>query len=269
MSRWLVSDLPAWVVLLGFIVVIVGSAISVQGLVRRRFPQLTGDAHNDVTKFVFGVVAFVFAFFLGFVVSTMWGQINNADAGVRAEGAAGVQLARGLAMLDPGDSDRIRQRLLDYGQAALAEWPQVALGQTTPAADDALLGLYRAYGQVQARDEAQKAILSTSFANLDKLSEARTERLLTARTDTGPPWSLWAVILLTSGLVLGCSIIYGVEKPGLHYPMVATVGVLVAADLFLVVQLSHPFIGEIGASAEPLHEMVRVLTDPVQRVTPP
>lgn len=262
MSRWLVSTFPAWLVLLGFIVVIVGSAITVQILIRRRFPQLTGDAHNDVTKFVFGVVSFVFAFFLGFVVSNMWGQINNADSGVRAEGAAGVQLARSVAMFDTGDADRIRQSLLDYGQAALAEWPQVAQGQATPAADDALLGVYRAYGQVQARDDAQKAMLAASFGNLDKVSQGRTERLLMARTDTGPPWSLWAVIFLTSGLILGCAIIYGVEKPGLHYPMVATVGVLVAAELFLVVQLSHPFIGEIGTSAEPLQEVVRVLTPP-------
>ncbi|MFL6085507.1 MAG: hypothetical protein ACJ74F_20390 [Mycobacterium sp.] len=39
---------------------------------------------------------------------------------------------------------------------------------------------------------------------------------------------------LTAGLVLGCTIIYGVEEPAMHYPMVATVGVLVAANLFLV-----------------------------------
>ena len=82
MSRWLVSNLPAWLVLVGFIVVIAGSAVIVQRLIRRRFPQLSGDAHNDVTKFVFGVVSFVFAFVLGFVVSNMWSQISNADAGL-------------------------------------------------------------------------------------------------------------------------------------------------------------------------------------------
>jgi hypothetical protein len=70
------------------------------------------------------------------------------------------------------------------------------------------------------------------------------------------------VIFLTSGLVLGCVIIYGVEKPGIHYPMVATVGALVAANLFLVLQLSHPYIGEIGTSPEPLREVIRVLTEP-------
>jgi hypothetical protein len=57
----------------------------VQIVVRRRFPHLRGDEHNDVTKFAFGVVGFVFAFFIGFVVSAMWGQINNADSRARTK----------------------------------------------------------------------------------------------------------------------------------------------------------------------------------------
>ena len=144
----------------------------------------------------------------------------------------------------------------------MAEWPLAATGQTSPAADETLRRLHLAYEEVQARTDAQKTLLSTSFANLNTLSQARTARVLTARTDQGPPWPLWAVIFLTSGLVLGCAIIYGVEKPGLHYPLVATVGALVAANLFLVLQLSHPYIGEIGTSPEPLREVIRVLTEP-------
>ncbi len=76
----------------------------------------------------------------------------------------------------------------------------------------------------------------------------------------GPPWSLWAVIWLTSGLLLACAIIYDVEKPSTHYTMVAILGVLVAVNLFLVVELSHPFLGEIGTSSEPLQEVVRQLS---------
>jgi hypothetical protein len=80
-----------------------------------------------------------------------------------------------------------------------------------------------------------------------------------ARTDTGPPWSLWAVIFATSAMVLGCAIIYGVAKPAVGYPMVVTIGVLVAANIFLVLELSHPFVGELSTSAEPLNEVIRVL----------
>ncbi len=69
------------------------------------FPNLKGEEHNDVIKFAFGVIGFVFAFFLGFVVSAMWGQIGDADGRARTEGAAGVQLARTATVFDQPDDD--------------------------------------------------------------------------------------------------------------------------------------------------------------------
>jgi hypothetical protein len=42
--------------------------------------------------------------------------------------------------------------------------------------------------------------------------------------------------------------------------MVVILGVLVGAQLFLVLELSHPFMGEIGTSPEPLREVIRVLS---------
>lgn len=259
-SQWLVTNLPSWALLMGIIVVVAGGAVLVQVFVRRNFPNLKGEEHNDVIKFAFGVVGFVFAFFLGFVVSAMWGQIGDADGRVRAEGAAGVQLVRTATVFDQPDEDRIRSALLEYQQAALVEWNEVARGRAHPEADAALARLYAAYEDVQARTDAQRTIMSTSFDNLDNLGQARTQRLTQAQTDDGPPWSLWTVIWLTSGLLLACAIIYDVKKPATHYTMVAILGVLVAVNMFLVAELSHPFIGEIGTTSEPLQEVIRQLS---------
>lgn len=262
MSLWMVSHIPPLLLLVLLVLVIAGGAVLIQRVIRGRFPQLRQDAHNDVTKFAYGVIGFVYAFFIGFVVSAMWGQIGNADAKARVEGAAGVQLAKDMTVFDKGDRDRLSQSLIDYENAALTEWPLAASGQAYPEADRALQRLYTAYIQVKPQSAAQTTFLGASFTNLDKISQARTERVLQARTDIGPPWSLWAVIFLTSGLVLGCAIIYGVEKPAMHYPMVATVGVLVAANTFLVLQLAHPYVGEMATSPEPLREAVHVATAP-------
>ena len=73
---------------------------------------------------------------------------------------------------------------------------------------------------------------------------------------------MWSVILLTSALVVGCAIIYGVEESRMHAMMVATVGVLVAANLFLILELSHPYIGEIATSPQPLRDVITVLSEP-------
>jgi Protein of unknown function (DUF4239) len=259
-SLWIVSNIPPLLLLFGLVVVIAGGAVLIQRFARRRFTQLTQDAHNDVTKFAYGVIGFVYAFFIGFVVSAMWGQIGNADAKVRLEGAAGVQLAKDMSVFEKGDRDRLRQSLLDYENAALIEWPLSASGKSYPEADNALRRLYTSYTQVKPQNAAQTTFLGTSFSNLDKVSQARTERVLQARTDIGPPWSLWVVIFVTTGMVLGCAIIYGVENPRIHYPMVATIGMLVAVNLFLVLELAHPFVGEMATSPEPLRQAVHVLT---------
>jgi Protein of unknown function (DUF4239) len=258
-SRWLVSTLPSWVLLLGLVAFLAGTSVLVQWYLRRRFPGLKAEAHNDVTKFAFGVVAFVYAFFVGFVVSAMWGQINSADGKVRIEGSAGVQLAKTQVVFDAPDRTRLHDSLLEYEQAALAEWPQAAEGRSYPEADDAWEKLFIAYTEVQPRTDAQRTVVANSISSLGIISQARTERVLQASTDTGPPWSLWAVIFITAGLVLACAIIYGVEAPVMNYAMVVTVSALVAANLFLVLELSHPFMGDVGTSEEPLKQVVRVL----------
>ena len=97
MSQWLVTHVPSWLLLLLMVLITAGAAVAIQMVVRRRFPNLRGDEHNDVTKFAFGVVGFVFAFFIGFVVSAMWGQISHADSVVRTEGAAPRPAPSGVA----------------------------------------------------------------------------------------------------------------------------------------------------------------------------
>lgn len=259
MGTWLIVNVPSWLLLVCFIVVIAGGALLLGVLLRGVFPRLTTDDHNDALRFGYGVIAFVYAFFIGFVVSSMWGQINTADSSARAEGAAGLQLARDRNVFDPADADRIRNSLLEYERAAVAEWPTAARGGSAPEAEQALQRLYRTVQDIQPRTDIQKTFLNTAVANLEKLSQGRAERLIQADVDAGPTWPLWAVIFLTSGLVLGSAIAFGVESPRMHYVVVLTVGALVAANLFLVVDLSHPYLGDIATSPTPLQAVVDYL----------
>ncbi len=261
MTWWIVTHVPSWALLTVLIVLIAGGAALLQTYVRRRFPALQGDAHNDATKFTYGFIGFVYAFFIGFVVSSMWGQNNAADGNARAEGASAAQMARDTVVFDAPDANRIRQSLLTYERAAIAEWPNA--GNSRSASVDTALGqMYQAYQGVIPKTDTQKSLLATSFSNLDKISQARTVRLLTAREDAGLPWPFWAVILLTSALVLGTVIVYGVDKAALHYPMVVIVAVIVATNLFLVIELAHPYVGAVSTSPDPLQEVVTVLSRP-------
>ena len=204
----------------------------------------------------------MYAFFIGFLANAMWSQVNSADAKAATEGSAAMQLAKDLTAFDKADSDRIRQSLLEYEHAAAVEWTLVARGQSYPEAENTLQRLYGAYQKAEPSNDTQTRFLVISLGNLDKMSAQRTERVIEALTDTGPPWSLWAVIFLTSGMVLGCAIIYGGEKAAFQYTMTATIGTLVATNLFLILELSHPYLGDIATSPQPLLEVIRFLTPP-------
>ncbi|GAA5612899.1 hypothetical protein Spla01_04066 [Streptomyces platensis] len=261
-TRWIVINVPSWLVLAGLVVGIAGGTAAVQALVRHRFPRLERGEHNEIAQFLFPVIAVVYGFLIGFIVLALWGQVNTADQTTRAEGALAAQMARGLEVLGGAERVRIRSGLLEYGRAASAEWTDAATGRARPGAETALNRLYGAYEAVRPRDDTQRAFLATSLASLRELSKARTERLLEARSNVGPPLSLWLVIFLTSGLVLGFSVVFGCRQARMHYGMVGAVSVLVAANLFLVVELGYPFLGEFATSPEPLRAVVEVLSTP-------
>ncbi|MEU8784521.1 hypothetical protein [Streptomyces sp. NPDC048637] len=261
-TRWIVTNLPSWLLLAGLVVVIAGGTAAVQATVRHRIPRLKRGEQNEIAQFLFPVVAVVYGFLIGFIVLALWGQVNTADQTTRTEGAMVTQLAMGSEVFGTAESARIRQSLLAYGRAAAAEWFSAAAGDTAPEAEHALSRLHSTYESIQPRNDTQRAFLASSLASLKELSLARTERLLQARTNLGPPLSLWMAVLLTSALVLGFSATFGSEQALIHYGMVAAVSVLVATNLFLVTELSYPYLGEFATSPEPLRGAVQFLSSP-------
>lgn len=259
MSRWVDGHVPPWLVLAALMSFFVGGAVLIQRFFRQRTPVLRNKPRNDAIRFTYGFVGLFYSFFIGILVSGMWSATISADNDSRAEGTTAIQLGIELRHFDKPDSDRIRQRLLDYERSAIDEWNSVDGGRSADA-DAALARLYDAYTQVSATTDAQKAILTSSLDHLDSLSKARTMRLRTAAEDQGPGWALWFVILLISALVVGTAIIYGVEDPVLHYPMVAIVSVIVSANLFIIVELSYPYVGAMAAEPDNLREAMRILT---------
>jgi 1,4-dihydroxy-2-naphthoate octaprenyltransferase len=67
------------------------------------------------------------------------------------------------------------------------------------------------------------------------------------------------VIFLISGLVLGFAVIIGETQARMHYAMVVAVSVLVAVILFLITELAHRFLGEIGTSPEPMRAVIQLV----------
>ena len=259
MSRWIATNVPSWLLFAILVVGVASVAVAALTFARHRFPRLADGAHNDIAKSGFGVVGPVWGFLIAFIVGALWGQVGDADSVVRAEGAAAIQIARELEAFGDADAERIKAHLLTYEQAALDEWPQAIDGHALPEVEEALDDLRTTLDGIQPADDRQRSAVGSALDSVKQIGSSRTERIVMARINVGPPRSLWAVIFLTSALVLGFAVIIGEKQVRMHYAVVAAVGVLVGALLFLVMELAFPFHGEMGTTAEPLRAAIEVL----------
>lgn len=259
MVRWIVTNIPSTLFLVILVACICAATIAGLTFVRRRFPGLAEGKHNDVTNVGMSVVGPVYGFFIGFIVAFLLSQLATEDEWARTEGTAAISMTRELNVFARADGDRIRQSLMEYEQAALAEWPQAANGRPTPEAETALAGLYSAVQNVKPGDDRQRVVLMSALRALKELSDARTERLLSADAGFSPPLALWAVIFLSSGLVLAFAVAFGAKQQRWHYAVVTAVSVLVAANLFLVIELAYPYLGVFAPTPEPLHAVIKMV----------
>jgi len=233
------------------IVGIVGVAIGLQILLRRWFPQVTEGKQNDVLIFGFAVVGIVYAIIMGFLISVLWGEVSHASDLAQTEGSQAVQMARYTAAFDEPMRGRLRHDLLAYQDAVLREFDELSKGGRSFTAEDALARLSATYTEIQPRDDNQRAALADSLESLKETTVARTRRVLIAEEDVGPPLAVWTVIILTSTLVLAFAVFFGEAQARMHTLIVATIAVLVAGNLFLIIELAYPYLG-FGTSSSSL-----------------
>jgi hypothetical protein len=254
LGRWLIINVPPWLLLTGMIIAFAGSALILGRFLRNHAPVLKSGAHNDALRFVYSVIGLVYAFFVGFIVSGLWGEVSAADDLVQGEVAAAIQVARDRRVFDTADADRLRDSLMDYQKAVREEWPRASVdGSSSVEADEAIKQLYSVVGNLQPRTDVQKIFMGSLVGNLEKMSNSRSERLIQANNHQGASWVLWVVVIATSVMVLGAAILFGIDNPRIYYWAVVTVGALVAVNMFLILDVSYPYLGSIATTPSPIH----------------
>lgn len=130
--------------------------------------------------------------------------------GVAGRGrAVRIEYASHTFALGPADGDALRQSLLAYEKAAIAEWPLTTHGQYLPAAEKALMRLGHTYEDIGRRRTGESASpLPELRGVLDTIDMKRTSRILEGGVNTGLNTPLWTILFIASGLVLVSGIVF-------------------------------------------------------------
>jgi hypothetical protein len=98
---------------------------------------------------------------------------------------------------------------------------------------------------------------SECVSSLNRIADARTERIGTAMTSLGG--MLWTLLIAGGSVIVGGLMFFGTTHRLLHQTMIAMLAGVVTFLLVVVLDLEHPYAGGISVSREPFERVVDIL----------
>ncbi len=221
-----------------------GVAVAVAGLflVRWLAPVSWLQANNDVAGNYLQTIGTIYAVLLAFVVFVVWQQHNDVRGAVYREANELSDTHRLLQVFPEPVRTRASTCLHAYCQAVLEdEWTTLADGRPSERAATALEEVWRALEGFEPQTRREEVLYGELLARFNDLGDARTHRLHCSCLRLPP--SLWTLLVINGGLVVGSMWLFGLESPSAHALMTVALSGSIAFILYLIADLDNPFWG--------------------------
>jgi Protein of unknown function (DUF4239) len=246
--------MSAWIWGFVFVGATVGLAIGGMLLVRRSVTLSTLESHNQVAGYIYSVVGVVYAVLLAFIAVVVWQQHTQVQSQVEQEANQLGDLYRNAQVFPEEVRTRLQNQIRAYSRSVVEkEWPAMAKGEISPDAWGAMNQLWRAYQQVEARNDHERLWYEKSLDQLDQLGDYRRLRMLSNRPAV--PALMWVVLLATGIITIGFSFFFGTQNSSAQTLMTAALSATIAFVLFLIWALNHPFLGLVRVEPAAFHQL--------------
>lgn len=242
---------------LGFFIIVLVVGFSILGLaiVRHFVPGRFLKAHHELTSPIFQVVALAYTVLLAFVVVVSWQNYDKANSHIESEANYLVDLHRNSAAFPEIFRDQVQAAIKNYSNWVMnEEWKLMAKGEESMNARAALREIWDLYTQYEPKTEKEKAFFLESIGKLDDLREMRRLRIVETRTGVHPV--LWFILISGGIATIGFAFFFGAESFGVHAFMVATLAMLIALIIFMVILFDLPFSGSMGIKPETFQQVI-------------
>jgi Protein of unknown function (DUF4239) len=255
MNPDMVYRYPIWAVGLLLVGAAVFGAVILELCARRLLPIELRQRHNDVAAAIFSIIGVTYAVLLAFVAMLAWEGFNRAKAASYAEAAMigdVYNLSAGLA--DPERSS-IRNDIIGYARRVVTvEWPAQAEGRVADQDSIYLNELNKTTLAFHPSGQADGNVHSLLLRTIERLWDARQERLLAAQTTI--PDIVWFVLIVGGALTVAFGSFLGAPSLRMQLAMSAVLAASGALVLIMIIALSNPFRGDFRVSAAPFKHVL-------------
>ena len=254
----MVYQYPIWAVGLLLVGVAIVGAVLLELCARRLLRIELRQRHNDVAAAIFSIIGVTYAVLLAFVAMLAWEGFNRAKAASYTEAA----LIGDIYNLSTGFTDPQRQaiqsEIIGYTQRIVTvEWPEQARGRMVDQDSAYLMGLNRMAFSVHPTGEADRDLYSLFLQAIERLWDARQERLLAAQSTI--PNIVWFVVITGGALTVAFGSFLGAPSLRMQLAMSAVLAASGSLVLILIIALSNPFRGDFRVSTAPFeHALSRM-----------
>jgi hypothetical protein len=210
---------------------------------------------KDPINNVFRVVGLLVSLMLALTFSEVTSELKTIRRAVQREAAAILDTFEVLKLYDHNKTRELRAILLEYASAVIDdEWATLAHDNLSQRVQDLKKQLSEAVINLKPANPTQEKLRSLIFADFDSLSNYRITRLNSALAE--PPVFIYIIIF---GFLVTMSC-FGVYPP--HTPLVVLISfytIFIGLVLYLILQLSDPFQGDIGVSGRSFEYLVEIM----------
>jgi hypothetical protein len=245
------TNLPLWVS--GILLVVLPTLLAMAGpiLVRRRVRLERLSNNNEVAGFKFATIGVLYAVLLAFAVVVVWEKFSDAEDEVAQEAGAVATIYRLLTGAEGPSAATLREDLTAYVHAAIGDdWPAMAHGHSSPAANQALDHLYAGVLSFHPADQRGAALFAETLHQLDTLTQARRARL--AKASGVVPGVVWLVLFGGAAVTIGFTFFFGSENLHAQALMTGALALLICSGLLVIAVIDHPFSGTVKVQPEAL-----------------
>jgi hypothetical protein len=217
-------------------------------LVRRKVHIDALRRHHEIGSAVFLQMGVVFAVLLAFVFNQVWGEYNAADEAIARE-CGNLRVAALLANnLPDAAAKTVKNLIAIYISSVITdEWPAMEQRQDSIVAETHLRELALGVTRLPAVDQQDIETRAEIISLLREAQEHRETRLY--EMTSGLPPTLWVMLLLFSGTLLGFLFFFGMENVGSQMAFTGVFAASLALVLVILGMLNYPFEG--GMALQP------------------
>jgi hypothetical protein len=252
--RTIVDTVPTALLVLLVVGGVVGIVLLSVLAVRRFVPATREGFDAEVSSQVLGVVASLFGLLLAFVVVIEFQAFSAAGDNVQTEADGLAAIARDSSSFDGQGGEEVRAAIGVYLRAVVnEEFELMREGKESPAAWDALDGLFTSMQAATPTGAAEESFYDDSVRRLNVVLDARRDRL-EASSDSDLPFVIAALILVGSIVILGYVTLVGSRSTAFHLIGAGSIAVVIGFSLVVLVLLQFPFSGGLAVEPSPFGE---------------